>query len=720
MLKTQPATQLLRALCLALLLLAVPAALYAASGQTRMSVMPVGGTPVADEEILAQLEEPFTLQLGDWALISDATDKVEVQLVDLISDSRCPAGVNCVVAGEARFTLNLRVDDGAVIEEGEIGQMPIQDQNKIRYEPYTIEMVTVEPPAPAPNKRLRPNQYRVTLVVHEDGSDQPHATPTEALLPTPTATAIMPGDDPVKMNQPFLLRVGESVTLADSELSVTLRSLSDDSGCFTKDDCSTMTADGSLALRNGDDRELASFMTSFDPDTPFVYEFSGYEIVLTHVEQDETGEPVATFLMRKPGIKLPFPIPDPQTVERCPTFSRFDAAAILQEDIAPEAVSNLIYGPLSENTPTLSGLCGYLSVAPKADVQVDPNLPQLLTTVDAAHWVVAGSLQGIDAYELLPLVEASRLANPQGDDMDVLRIQTQLTAGQLEEVIRTILNNAQASETMQVTPLSGPGDEAIWIWQPVGEGYFASILARKDSQFALVSALVDGNVQEMTSLDYMLSIANRILMPERTLAPVETPEQPDVTPEPEQPSGQGCDLLSVKDAAAILGEEVYDQTVTQDEGCGYVPRTELAPDDPDFDMASTDYGILIAQLNRADTHSHLESLVEELGTMNPTADADTLEEIKAMLATGDLQGILPMLSELTAGVEDLHVEILSDVSENTLLFWGKDNDHALLSVTMLNDKDEAVVLYASLHSVKVSAKSKKALIELFQQIAQQQ
>ena len=100
------------------------------------------------------------------------------------------------------------------------------------------------------------------------------------------------------------------------------------------------------------------------------------------------------------------------------------------------------------------------------DVDADGVLPTLgskelvvwlPTLLGLLHRPRPGSLQGIDAYELLPLVEASRLANPQGDDMDVLRIQTQLTAGQLEEVIRTILNNAQASETMQVTPLSGPG-----------------------------------------------------------------------------------------------------------------------------------------------------------------------------------------------------------------------------------------------------------------------
>lgn len=714
--------QFLRTLILTLVLLVIPAALYAAPAQMTLSVMPVSGTPVADEEILTQLEEPFTVQLGDWALVSDATDKLEVQLVDVISDSRCPASVNCAVAGEARFTLNLRVDDVTVIEEEEIGQMPIQDQNKIRYEPYTVELVKVEPPAPAPNKRLRPNQYRVTLVVHEDGNEQPQATPTEAPAPTPmpTATPIVPGDDPVALNQLFLLRVGESATIADTELNVTLRSLSDDSGCFAKDDCSTMTADGSLALRNGEDRELTSFMVVFDPDSAFVYEFSGYEIALTHVEQDETGEPVATLLVRKPGIKLPFSIPEPETVERCPTFSRFDAAAILQEDVTTTATSNLIYGPLSEHTPALHGLCGYTSVAPKTDQQIDPNLPQLLTAVDADHWVMAGLFRGADAFELLPLVEASRLANPQGDDMDVLRIQTQLTVGQVEEIIRTIANNAQASDTMHVTPLDGLGDEAIWIWQPVGEGYFASILARKEDQFALVSAMISWDVQESIALDYMVSIVHRMVTPEQTVTPTAMPDLPDAVPTPGLPSQPGCDLMSYGDATAILGEEVYEQTVTQDEGCGYVPRTELAPNDPDFSMAATDYGIIVGQLNRADTISHLESLVDGVGNQNPLADSDTLEKINVMLAAGDLQGVLPLVPELTSGIEDLNAEILSEVSENTLLLWGKDGDHTVLSVTMLNDKDEAVVLYASLHGEKIPTKSKKAVIELFQQIAQQQ
>jgi hypothetical protein len=57
--------------------------------------------------VRARLDEPFRLAVGQTAPV--AGERLRVGFTGVGSDSRCPVGVQCIRAGEARVRLELRV-----------------------------------------------------------------------------------------------------------------------------------------------------------------------------------------------------------------------------------------------------------------------------------------------------------------------------------------------------------------------------------------------------------------------------------------------------------------------------------------------------------------------------------------------------------------------------------------------------------------------------------
>ncbi|HRW07111.1 MAG TPA: hypothetical protein P5121_18535, partial [Caldilineaceae bacterium] len=343
----------------------------------------------ANEAILARLNRPFTVGLRQWVTVTDTPEHFGLQLSALVSDSRCPAQVNCIVAGQAEFRLLLRRDDVVSPRTFQIGSYPTRDQNKVQFGEYVIELQAVEPPAPPPSQQLNPSDYRVTLLVRRSATPSP--TPTTAATPTPTATTEpqdAPGADPMpRLGQPFIVRVGATASLTDIDFQLTLRSLSEDSGCLTATDCSVMTADGTLVLQQGDTRQLLTFITSMSAGQSFDYDFAGYVVRLLGVEVGRDGNQIATFVVERPMADVV--IPEPERVMSCPSFSIFDAAAILQEEVEPRAIVNLVFGPIAPDAKTITGFCGYLAAAYDRAPTTSGTSPRIASDVSAVRGVIA-------------------------------------------------------------------------------------------------------------------------------------------------------------------------------------------------------------------------------------------------------------------------------------------------------------------------------------------
>ncbi|MFC2009822.1 hypothetical protein ACFLT6_00235 [Chloroflexota bacterium] len=69
-----------------------------------------------DNLIKAPLDEEFSLAIGQTVQISG--ENIKIKLTDVINDSRCPEGANCIVAGEVTSLLDITIN-------GEIESFPL-------------------------------------------------------------------------------------------------------------------------------------------------------------------------------------------------------------------------------------------------------------------------------------------------------------------------------------------------------------------------------------------------------------------------------------------------------------------------------------------------------------------------------------------------------------------------------------------------------------------
>src|SRR3954469_728252 len=108
--------------------------------------------------------------------------------------------------------------------------------------------------------------------------------------------------EPVKaeLDAPFALAAGETARLESENFEVTLRSMSDDSGCDDPKDCSSILFKGTLLNRHGEKKEMAQIMAFFAPDRPHAMTWEGYQVQMTAIRRpDPKGPLYATFRVVK-------------------------------------------------------------------------------------------------------------------------------------------------------------------------------------------------------------------------------------------------------------------------------------------------------------------------------------------------------------------------------------------------------------------------------------
>jgi hypothetical protein len=102
-----------------------------------------------------------------------------------------------------------------------------------------------------------------------------------------------------ELDIPFVLVVGQTGRVETEGLEVTLRSASDDSGCMSPDDCSLAVFKGSIAMRRGEETDLATVQAIMAPDQATSIGFAGYEIRFGEVRRPGKGDIQATFTVTK-------------------------------------------------------------------------------------------------------------------------------------------------------------------------------------------------------------------------------------------------------------------------------------------------------------------------------------------------------------------------------------------------------------------------------------
>ena len=94
---------------------------------------------------------------------------------------------------------------------------------------------------------------------------------------------------PPRLNEPFTRSAGETRQIGPDGFEVTLRSIDDDSGCFSANDCSTMIFHGSLGVRWGAKSELMLVQAVIRPHQPLSLNLDGYAFDMTDVRRNREG-----------------------------------------------------------------------------------------------------------------------------------------------------------------------------------------------------------------------------------------------------------------------------------------------------------------------------------------------------------------------------------------------------------------------------------------------
>lgn len=90
--------------------------------------------------IPAQLNQPFTLKLNQSAAIE--SEKLKLTYAALLEDSRCPAGAQCIWAGQVRVRIEVSVDAG-LPQNVEMTLALGEDKPKVPVGKYTLSLQSV-------------------------------------------------------------------------------------------------------------------------------------------------------------------------------------------------------------------------------------------------------------------------------------------------------------------------------------------------------------------------------------------------------------------------------------------------------------------------------------------------------------------------------------------------------------------------------------------------
>jgi hypothetical protein len=113
----------------------------------------------ASSDVTAVLGQEFTLPVGKTASIED--ESLSIKFVEVISDSRCPEGVECIWEGEAECHLRVSVAgspaDMVIVQPGggaDAKDYFIQYKFVFRLEPY-----------PQEGQQIAPSEYTLIMTV---------------------------------------------------------------------------------------------------------------------------------------------------------------------------------------------------------------------------------------------------------------------------------------------------------------------------------------------------------------------------------------------------------------------------------------------------------------------------------------------------------------------------------------------------------------------------
>lgn len=102
---------------------------------------------------------------------------------------------------------------------------------------------------------------------------------------------------PLGLNQQIFLNEGETKQVGPDGFQITLRYLSDNSGCLSPSNCSTMIFDGTIVARLGEKSTMTQIQASMKPGQVVPLDLDGYAFQLTGIQQGRNNKLQAIFVV---------------------------------------------------------------------------------------------------------------------------------------------------------------------------------------------------------------------------------------------------------------------------------------------------------------------------------------------------------------------------------------------------------------------------------------
>ena len=112
-------------------------------------------------EKLIVLDQEFKLKIGERA--KSKPEGLEIEFDSVAEDSRCPKGVNCIWAGNAKILLKVKRDSG---KPANVELNTNINPSTSRYLDYDLRLKELKP-YPEANATIKSSDYEVSLIVHK-------------------------------------------------------------------------------------------------------------------------------------------------------------------------------------------------------------------------------------------------------------------------------------------------------------------------------------------------------------------------------------------------------------------------------------------------------------------------------------------------------------------------------------------------------------------------
>lgn len=113
----------------------------------------------------ARIGKEFTIKVGQQITLDGAG--LRIKFLGVEQDSRCPADVNCVWAGNAEVALEVTVGDKCVKKVKLNTHSNSQTAGEEKYEGYRVKLVGLSP-HPRSDQKIAPGEYTATLLVSKE------------------------------------------------------------------------------------------------------------------------------------------------------------------------------------------------------------------------------------------------------------------------------------------------------------------------------------------------------------------------------------------------------------------------------------------------------------------------------------------------------------------------------------------------------------------------